>query len=73
MTDTRTIEPGDRFEDADPRQGNRVIRITGIKNTTFGTRYQYRVEVAELNPATVGRVRSIRAVTLRKKYTRISR
>lgn len=72
MTD-HTPRIGDRYEDDDPRQGNRVIRITDTLNTLLGTRYEYRVEVAELNPTTVGRRHTIRARTLRNRYTRISR
>jgi hypothetical protein len=71
MNDNRPIEVGGRFEDGDPRQGNRVIRI--VEAPIPGYRVKYRIEVAELNPATVGREHWIHPRTLKKRYRRISR
>lgn len=73
MTDTidnREIKAGSRWEDRDPRQGNRVIRI--IEIPTLSRKGLYEVEVAELNPHTVGQRRRIKASTLRAGFTLIS-
>lgn len=70
-TEGQPIKVGDRFEDTDPRQGNRVIRI--IKAPTLSAPARYEVEVAEFNPKTVGDQRKIKASTIRERYRRISR
>jgi hypothetical protein len=64
-----TISVGNRFEDLDARQGNRVVRITDVA----GPLVRYVVEVAEWNPSTVGRRRWVLARTILKRYWRISR
>lgn len=67
----REVEVGDRFEDNDRRQGDRVVRV--IQRDPLNDRVQYQVEVAEWNPKTVGRKRWISPVTLYRNYTLISR
>lgn len=68
--DERPIEIGDRFEDDDKRQGERVVRI--ITKLDDG-RFRYEVQAANRNPRTVGRRHPISEKTLRARYTRVSR
>lgn len=63
-------EIGDRFEDLDPRSGDRVIRIIE-KNEKRGE-YVYVVEVSDLNPKTVGRRRRISTATLAIRFRKVS-
>lgn len=67
----REVQQGERYEDSDPRQGNRVIRIVAIHS--LDNKVQYEVEVAEFNPKTVGRRRWISPETLYRRYRLISR
>lgn len=67
----REVEIGDRFEDSDKRQGNRVVRV--VQRDPLNNRVQYEVEVAEFNPKTVGRKRWVSPETLYRRYTLISR
>jgi hypothetical protein len=67
----REVEVGDRFEDNDPRQGNRVVRI--VERDPLNNRVRYEVEVAEFNPKTIGRKRWIAPETLYRNYKLISR
>lgn len=69
--DESKVKVGDRFEDLDERQGNRVIRI--IEAPTLSRPARYEVEVAELNPKTVGNRRRIKVRTLLQHYKRVSR
>lgn len=66
-------EIGSRFEDLDPRQGDRVVRITDVRRLGPFTRYQYTVEVATLNPTTKGKRRWVSETTLSKRYRKVSR
>lgn len=69
--DPTKVAVGSRWEDTDERQGNRVIRI--VKAPTLSAPAQYVVEVAELNPKTVGSRRRIRKSTLLAHYRKVSR
>lgn len=66
-------EVSDRFEDLDPRQGDRVVRIIQIRRVGPFTRYQYTVEVATLNPKTQGTRRWVSERTLERRYRKVSR
>ncbi len=68
----RPIVVGDRWEDKDKRQGDRVVRVVDVQDWTETA--WYVVEVAELNPKTVGEKRiAISYEGLRKRYQRVSR
>lgn len=71
IEDASKVKVGDRFEDLDERQGTRVIRI--VEAPTLSRPAKYEVEVAELNPKTVGRRRRIKVRTLLANYRRVSR
>jgi hypothetical protein len=66
----REVEVGDRFEDDDHRQGNRVVRV--IARDPLNDKIQYEVEVADFNPKTIGRKRWVSPETLYRRYTLIS-
>ena len=65
------IDKGTRYEDLDTRQGTRVVRI--ISEKPWLGRIRYEVEVAELNPKTVGNKRWIKIGTLAERYRQVSR
>ena len=69
--DERPIVVGDWFEDLDPRQGNRVVRVVEVQAWTSTAWYE--IEVAELNPKTVGKKVAVGFAGLRKRYRRVSR
>lgn len=68
---TDKVKVGDRFEDLDERQGTRVIRI--VEAPTLSRPARYEVEVAELNPKTVGRQQRINVASLFRHCRRVSR
>jgi hypothetical protein len=74
---SRPIEVGDRFEDKDPRQGNRVVRVVSVEHKAVHAfawaEIRVTVEVAELNPKTIGRTYRIAPNTLHERYKRVSR
>lgn len=63
------VEEGDRYEDSDPRQGDRVVRIIDV----VGGIAEYEVETAGFNPSTVGRREHVTLETLHDRYRKISR
>lgn len=65
-------EVGDRFEDLDPRAGDRVIRVVEKRETRGAPKYRYVVEVSSLNPKTVGRRRRISHHTLATRFRKVS-
>lgn len=65
------VTVGSRWEDLDERQGNRVVRI--IEAPTLSKPARYVVEVAELNPKTVGNRHRIKKSVLLANYRKVSR
>lgn len=64
------VDKGTRYEDLDSRQGDRVVRI--ISDQPRWGRVRVQVEVASLNPKTVGRKRWLKISTLGRGYRQVS-
>ena len=68
----KSLQPGDRFEDLDPRAEGRVIELREIKQDG---KWRAQTEVHPLNPSAVGRHVQISEKRLNDKsaYRKISR
>ena len=77
MNTYRPTEVGDKFEDLDPRAGERVIEIIAADPYADTYRYVVRAYVRMpwlvANPKRKQRGREISGRTLRNRYRRISR
>lgn len=68
MSNTTPIEIGDRFEDKDPRNEGRIIKVIS-RDLTF---YRVETEVHPTNPTAVGRQTTVHESTLRRRYRKVS-
>lgn len=68
MSNNTPIEIGDRFEDKDPRNEGRIIKVI----EKDANRYRIETEVHPTNPRAVGRTFTVHESTLRNRYRKVS-